>query len=127
MVDVEPAEDETLVLRFQHAAPPGRVKHQRVPLEETGPLGIAHLDRPAELAAGHAFSLDDVRAPARLHELGHHPVDMGLLDRDLFRHDVRHGGQVVGRGSGSSLGGRGAHSHPMVRRCTRGGRGNHQV
>ena len=62
-----------------------------------GQLAI-ELEFSQPLAAGQSFGLDDVRPAARLLELGHDPVDMGLLDRDLVRHDVRHGAEVVGRG-----------------------------
>ena len=93
VVDVEPAEDEALVLGVERGASLRGVEHQRVTLEEGGPLGVADLDLPAELAAGQALGLDAVGAQAGLLQLLVDPVDVRLLDGDLA-------GELVGNALG---------------------------
>ena len=93
VVDVEPAEDEALVLGVERGASLRGVEHQRVTLEEGGPLGVADLDLSAELAAGEALGLDAVGAHAGLLQLLVDPVDVRLFDGDLA-------GQLVGNALG---------------------------
>ncbi len=127
LAEVEPAEDEPLVLRVDHRPAPGGGEDEGVALEEPGHLLVAHVTGAVGAAAGHAVGLDVAGAQRRLLQLGVDAVDVRLLGRDLPR-DV--GGRlglarVVGRHEAelSSPGrGHGTHQSRRVRARARPGR-----
>ena len=104
VTEVEPAEDQALVLLVDHRAAPGGGVDQRVALEEAGHLLVTHVAGAAGAAARHPVGLDVGGAAAGLLELGVDPVDVGLLQRQLTG-DVGGGlGQTrAGGGHGAGL------------------------
>ena len=83
VAEVEPAEDQALVLLVDHRAAPGGGVDQGVALEEPGHLLVAHVARAGGAAARHPVGLDVGGAAAGLLELGVDPVDVVLLQRQL--------------------------------------------
>ena len=83
VAEVEPAEDQALVLLVDHRAAPGGGVDEGVALEEPGHLLVADVTGAGGAAARHPVGLDVGGATAGLLELGVDPVDVGLLERQL--------------------------------------------
>ena len=89
VVEVEPPEDEALVLTVEGVLSASGGEDEGVALEEPGDLLVAHVAGAVGAPARHPLDLDEGRSGARLLELGVDPVDVRLLARELTREDLR--------------------------------------
>jgi hypothetical protein len=98
VLQVEPAEDQPLVLGVQRMLAAGGVEDEGIALEEAGEFLVAGVPGAFGAPAGQAVGGDELARSGRLGEFGIHPVDVRLLDGELGRHRVgRHGAEVRGR------------------------------
>jgi hypothetical protein len=97
--EVEPAEDQPLVLGVDHGASAGSGIDESVALEQPGHLLVADITGAVGATPGEAVGLDVGGSPGRLGELGVDPVDVVLLAGDLGL-DVRRGARETRGGGG---------------------------
>jgi len=113
VLDVQPSEHQTLVLRLQDGPALVGVEDQGVTLEQAGDLLVADVAGAVGPTPREALGLDQGRAVVGLDQLGIDEVDVGLLDGDL-RGDLVDGPGRRGGAGRARLAGRTHETAPLV-------------
>jgi hypothetical protein len=102
VLQVQPAEDETFVLRLEVLPTSAGVEDEGVSLEEAGDLLLARFAGAVGAATGEPLSLHERGTFAGLGQLGIDLIDVRLLGRDLGGNLRRHGA-ITGNTHGAPM------------------------
>ena len=100
VIEVEPAEDQSLILRVQRVLPASGMEDKGVALEKPSDFFEAGLSGALGAPPGHALGRHEPGALRGLVELGVDAVDVRLFDRQLSREGVVSPGECLGQVGG---------------------------